>query len=373
MTSRTLKVSCGLLLLTLSACQTSKSSSPTAPTIAGPIAGVTISAPVLLQPAQGFKFKESEQPIKLVVQNAVTSGVRALSYTFEVASDNGFGQKVFSRSSVAPGDGTTSVTIDRLEVGRTYYWRAWAEDGANVGTIATAGFEIYPKASVSAPVSQSPANNQVTASANVTLVAGNSATVGPVGFLGYTFQLATDQAFTQVLGSAVVGEGGGQTTYTAANLAPGATFYWRVRSSDGETTSAWSQVQAFRTPAAAPPAPGPGPSPAPGGPCVGTSALAIVTCERGKYGHMSATDTVNFLISSTHSLASNNIGGGPFGLLRKTGGSSCNGYSCDIICSGSGNNQKQWDVLGDAEGAQTPAWNGPSTVPNIRIDVCDIK
>src|SRR5512144_1837046 len=112
MTSHALKVSCGLLLVALAGCQTSKSSSPTAPTVAGPIAGVTITAPGLVSPAQGFKFKESEQPIQLVIQNATTSGVRALSYTFEVASDQGFTSKVFSRSNVAPGDGRTTVTID---------------------------------------------------------------------------------------------------------------------------------------------------------------------------------------------------------------------------------------------------------------------
>ena len=93
-----------LLLLALSAgCETSKSSTPTAPTVAGPIPGVNISAPALLEPAQGFKFKESEQPIRLVVQNATTNGVRPLTYTFEVATDSGFTTKVFSRSSVAPG------------------------------------------------------------------------------------------------------------------------------------------------------------------------------------------------------------------------------------------------------------------------------
>jgi len=95
MASRTLPVSCGLLLLALGGCQTSKSSTPTAPTVAGPIAGVTISAPALLEPAQGFKYKESEQPIKLVVQNATTNGVRPLTYTFEVSSDAGFANKVF--------------------------------------------------------------------------------------------------------------------------------------------------------------------------------------------------------------------------------------------------------------------------------------
>src|SRR3954471_18643171 len=142
MTTRYVRIACGLLLLGTAACETAKSSTPTAPTVAGPIPGVTITAPVMLEPAQGFKFRESEQPIRLVVQNATTSGVRALTYTFEVSGDTGFSSKVFSRSGVAPGDGKTSVQIDRLEIGRAYYWRAWAEDGANTGTIATAGFEI---------------------------------------------------------------------------------------------------------------------------------------------------------------------------------------------------------------------------------------
>ena len=152
MTSRLARIACTLLAFGLAGCEASKSSNPTAPTVAGPIPGVNITAPALIDPAQGFKFKESEQPIRLVVQNATTSGVRALTYTFEVAADSGFTTKVFSRSGVAPGDGKTSVQIDRLEIGRAYYWRAWAEDGANTGAIATAGFEIYPKPAVTAPV-----------------------------------------------------------------------------------------------------------------------------------------------------------------------------------------------------------------------------
>ena len=375
MTSRTLRISCGLLLLAMGGCQTSKSSTPTAPTVAGPIAGVTISAPVLLSPAQGFKFKESEQPIQLVVQNATTNGVRPLSYTFEVAADSGFTSKVFGRSNVTPGDGKTTVTLDRLEIGRAYYWRAWAEDGANTGTAATAGFEIYPKAAVNPPVAISPANNELVASTTPTIVAGNAATVGPVGFLAYEFQVGTTQAFTTLVAAGIVNEGSGQTRFNSSPLANGATFYWRVRAKDAETTSGWSATQSFRTPAppAPTPSPSPSPSPAPGGACVSSNPQKIIECERAKYVHMSSGDTLNFLISSARSLTSNGIAGAPFGLLRKTGGSSCNGYSCDIICSGSGNNQKQWDVLGDAEGAQVPAWNGPNTVPNIRVDVCDIK
>jgi hypothetical protein len=375
MTSRALKVSCGLLLLAMSACQTSKSSTPTAPTVAGPIAGVTISAPVLLSPAQGFKFKESEQPIQLVVQNATTNGVRTLTYTFEVAADAGFTSKVFSRSSIAQGDGKTSVTLDRLEIGRAYYWRAWAEDGANTGTAASAGFEIYPKAAINPPTPISPANGSLVSSTTPTIVVGNAATVGPVGFIAYEFYVANDQAFTSLVAAGIVNEGTGQTTFTSSPLANNATFYWRVRAKDHDTTSGWAPTQSFKTPPApAPsPSPSPSPSPAPGGACNSSSPLSIIQCERAKYGHMSTNDTVNFLISSARSLTANGISGGPFGLLRKSGGSSCNGYSCDIICSGSGNGQKQWDVLGDAEGAQVPSWSGPNTVPNIRVDVCEIK
>jgi hypothetical protein len=164
MTSRLARIACTALAFGLAGCEAAKSSNPTSPTVAGPIPGVNITAPALIEPAQGFKFKESEQPIRLVVQNATSSGVRPLTYTFEVAADSGFSTKVFSRSSVAPGDGRTSVQIDRLEIGRAYYWRAWAEDGANTGATATAGFEIYPKPAVNAPAPVSPINNEVVGS-----------------------------------------------------------------------------------------------------------------------------------------------------------------------------------------------------------------
>src|SRR5690349_17107358 len=94
MRPRFLAAACAVSLLALGGCQTSKSSTPTAPTVAGPIPGVNISAPALIEPAQGFKFRESEQPIRLVVQNATTNGVRPLTYTFEVSADQNFSAKV---------------------------------------------------------------------------------------------------------------------------------------------------------------------------------------------------------------------------------------------------------------------------------------
>lgn len=286
MTSRLVRLACALSLIALAGCEAQKSSNPTAPSVAGPIPGVNISAPALLEPAQGFKFKENEQPIRLVVQNATTSGVRALNYTFEVAADSGFGTKVFSRSGVAPGDGKTTVQVDRLEMGRAYYWRAWAEDGANTGAIASAGFEIYPKPAVTPPTPLAPVGNELVGSTTPRITVANASWVGPIGNLVYEFQVASDQSFSRLIAAAIIAEGGGQTTFNSSGLVAGATIYWRVRASDGETTSAWTGTQAFRTPAAPKPTT---PAPAPtgggggGGSCASNSGISIISCMSAKY------------------------------------------------------------------------------------------
>jgi hypothetical protein len=286
MRSRFITIACGLSVLALGGCQTSKSSTPTAPTVAGPIPGVNISAPVLIEPAQGFKFKENEQPIRLVIQNATTNGVRPLTYTFEVSGDSGFSSKVFSRSNVAPGDGRTSVQLDRLEIGRPYYWRAWAQDGANTGAIATAGFEIYPKPAVNPPTPVSPVNNELITTTTPAIKVNNATFVGPVGYLSYEFQVASDQAFTRLVAAGKVNEGPGQTTFNSSPLPNGGTMYWRVRASDSETSSAWTATQSFRTPAPPAPAPPPTPTPTPpggGGTCALGNGPAIVKCIAAKY------------------------------------------------------------------------------------------
>src|SRR6185503_17799182 len=89
---------CVAVASALSGCEAKKSSTPLSPSVAGPIAGVSITAPKLVEPVQGFKYKESQQPIKLIVENATTTGVRPISYIFEVATDSGFTSKVYARS-----------------------------------------------------------------------------------------------------------------------------------------------------------------------------------------------------------------------------------------------------------------------------------
>ena len=92
-----------LLAAIAAGCGVEKSENPLSPSVAGPIAGVEISAPRASEPAPGAKLKASQQPLRLMVENANSNGVRPLSYTFEVASDSAFQNKVFARSSVTPG------------------------------------------------------------------------------------------------------------------------------------------------------------------------------------------------------------------------------------------------------------------------------
>src|SRR5436309_606789 len=125
--------------VSLTACSASKSSTPLSPSIAGPIPGVQISSPKMLEPTPGIKISVEKQPVTLLIENAGSNGPRPLSYSFDIATDTGFSNLVFSRDSIAQGDGgrTSLRMTDTLATGRTYYWRVRAQDGANTAPYAT--------------------------------------------------------------------------------------------------------------------------------------------------------------------------------------------------------------------------------------------
>ena len=273
------------LLLALAACEAEKSSNPLSPSIAGPIPGVEITAPRPVEPGQGVRLRETQQPIRLLVENASTNGVRPLSYTFEVASDSAFQTKMYARSGVNPGDGgRTSVQIDRLELGRTYYWRARAEDGANTGPFVTIQFEMLPRAFLGIPGPRSPVGGATTPTRRPTLIVRNAERNAAVGNVRYEFQVARDQAFGSVVSAGVADEGSGETSFTTVNeLSADDPFLWRARASDGETMSDWSQPQAFRTPRAGAPSPSPGPGRAACGPPYPSNGPAVVACVAASY------------------------------------------------------------------------------------------
>jgi hypothetical protein len=246
------RVSLAFALVLAGACEAEKSSSPLSPSVAGPIAGVEITAPRLLEPSQGIKIRDSQQPIRLVIENASSTGVRPLSYMFEVASDSAFTTKVFSRSGVQPGQGRTSVQLDKLESARTYYWRARAQDGANTGAFTSARFDILPRPFLGKPAPIEPVNNTRVAERRPTLRVRNADRNEAVGVLHYFFQISADQAFTQVVSQGTVGESPGATAWTAdRDLAADSQQFWRARAADSEITGEWMPTQVFRSAPAA--------------------------------------------------------------------------------------------------------------------------
>jgi hypothetical protein len=183
------------------ACEATKSSNPLTPTVAGPIPGVDITAPKILEPASGTKIAVDKQPITLMVENASSNGVRPLNYTFEIATDAAFANKVFSRESITPGDnGRTALKLpDALASGgttRSYFWRTRAQDGANTGSFASSSFDVFTPIVIGAPQPTSPAPNATTSNLRPSLTINNAPRSGPVGAISYLIEVATDGQFS---------------------------------------------------------------------------------------------------------------------------------------------------------------------------------
>ena len=124
----------------------SRSSSPTQPTAtaaaADASATASVTVPRLLLPAAGASIRNVDQPVTLVIANAVLTQSAVATYTFEVSTDAGFSSKAYSKSGVAAGSsGQTSLTIDKIAAGTSYFWRARAEGGGTTGPF-TAAFEV---------------------------------------------------------------------------------------------------------------------------------------------------------------------------------------------------------------------------------------
>jgi hypothetical protein len=252
----------------LAACEASKSSTPLSPTVAGPIPGIEISAPRMLEPGSGAKISVEKQPVTLLIENAGSNGPRPLSYSFDIATDTGFSNLVFSRDSIAQGEGgrTSLRMTDALPTGRTYYWRARAQDGANTGPYATPmAFAIFTPIVIDLPGLSAPAPNATVLSLRPTFTLTNAPRSGPVGAMTYLIELADSDSFANKVATWTASETPNQTNMTSpVDLAYGKVYYWHARAYDPTTLGPWTNTQAFQE--LAEPAPVYTPSPTPSGP-----------------------------------------------------------------------------------------------------------
>jgi hypothetical protein len=270
-----------LLLVAVSGCESVKSSTPTSPSVAGPIAGVNIGAPKPVSPAANAEIRMQDQPVVLTVENVSTNSQRPLTYNFDIATDTAFTSKVLSREGITPGsDGKTAFRLpDALAGDRIYYWRSKAVDGANEGSYSAASaFVVVNLVEIQPPLPLAPISAVKVSSRSPQFIVQNSSRSGPAGAVSYRFEVAEDQAFGSPVAVFTVPEQTGQTKYTLTFDLKGDTkHYWRVRGGDSKVVGAWSLTQSFVTPAA--PAPTPTPTPGPTTPPSGgwpTTGSAVV-------------------------------------------------------------------------------------------------
>ncbi len=232
------------------------------------------------------------------MENATTSGVRPLSYVFEMATDVDFDTKVFIRESLTPGEGgRTSLRLpDALATGRSYYWHSRAEDGANTGPYSpAANFNVFTPIVIGQPVPVSPINNVKTDNNHPTFQFNNAPRSGPVGAIGYVIELADTDSFANKLAVWTVGEQPNQTSLPSPQeLAPSKQYFWHVRAYDPTTVGPFSETQVFQTPTPviiAPPPPPDVPSSGPAPPdAMNLSSAAVYNSparhrELGENGH----------------------------------------------------------------------------------------
>lgn len=341
----------------MTACEAKKSSNPLSPHIAGPIPGVEISQPKLLEPGQGWKFKGKELPLTLLIENASSNGVRPLVYAIQIAVDAGFKNIVFTRRDIPQGQGgrTSMRMSDKLQLGRMYYWRAWAYDGANTGAMArSVSFEVYPPVVIREPALMSPADNATGVSLVPQLRVRNSWRSGPAGNLRYRYQVAADPVFSRlVTGNSAQPENvsAGTTLWTASGLSYSRTYYWRVQATDGETTSGWSVTWRFTTGASAP-----GPTGPPGS-CASNNGTYIAQCIAAKYPDrlrptrtLSARQT-NMAFLRDRMIEAGKCGGMDLGWNLKRGGPS---LSIDFLAWRSGGQDLGVDIGHDYDNYSAP-------------------
>jgi hypothetical protein len=261
-------IAAALVVAATAAGCTEKSENPLSPSVAGPIGGVSITAPKLLEPLNQSSFA-SGTAVTLLFESATSSGERPITQQVEVALDPEFAQRVHTADKLPPGaGGRTSYTLPVLQEGRSYFWRVRAGDGANTGPYSPASiFAINVSVRIETPVPLAPVRRDTIAGVQPTLVVQNTTFTGTSNVM-YRFEVAADQGFRQIIAVwSVPRSGGERTEVTGSPLAPGTEYYWRVNASDGSYIAPYSIIQAFRTeaptPPPAPPTPDPTPTPTP--------------------------------------------------------------------------------------------------------------
>jgi hypothetical protein len=253
MKHRIVSASLAILVAATAACSKNTPAQPSPGTTTTDAAGLTasVAAPRPVTPANAAQIRNVDQPVTLVVVNAVITQAVPAIYTFEVATDALFATKVQTKDGVAEGSGgRTSVRLDPLPAAADYYWHARAAGGGTTGVFGPAyKFTVGPAVTVSAPVAIAPLTGAQTA-ARPAFRVRNAARQGPAGPITYRFEVSTSPTFGSIVAAATVPEGVNETGFVPAiDLPIDVTLYWRATANDAANgvSSAATAGQSFTT------------------------------------------------------------------------------------------------------------------------------
>ena len=217
---------------------------------------------------------------------------------------------------------------------------------------------------VSAPSPHSPGNGatlQEPVNTGIELSAGAAAaTFGAPVSLRYEFQLMGPDG--SVIETAIVN---GPSWKQTSALEYATRYTWRLRAVQDDASGPWSPTFAFTT-ADLPPE-------FRCRPPFMSDPISIMYCHIDLLHDFEEPDErVLWLKRVARDFNIAGVPGGPFGVLWKRAGNNCEGYSCDIICSGQGNDQRQYDILINDV---VPIWGGHGATVHdgIRVDFCEVQ
>ncbi len=206
---------------------------PTVPTANSPASGATVASVTPLLCINSSTQSNCSQPIR---------------YHFQIAAQSSFTTITQENSAVGHSAGTSCWQLPvALSPGTTYYWRVRAGNGASWSGWSAARSFATPNNAPGTPTLVSPGNGATLNTRQPNLTISNS--TDPEGtILTYNFQVSGSSTFGSIVAqvSGVVQGGSGQTSWqVSSQLNNFATYYWRVRASDGVNNSGWSATRSF--------------------------------------------------------------------------------------------------------------------------------
>ncbi|WP_342631023.1 putative Ig domain-containing protein [Marinobacter alkaliphilus] len=199
-------------------------------------------APAVSSPSEGEVVMGSSAT--LVVNNAFDPERQSLEYWFELDEVNTFDSPAKQTSgAIGEGSTTTSWTVEGLVEGRTYYWRAKADDGSAQSPWVASAFRMYTDAQPpEVPTLDNPAPDAWVEVLAPTLSVHMA--MDPNGDeVSYQFELYSDELQENLVASTTTSELSWDRTSPLQNHQY---YYWRARAVDtGGLASGWSDLQRF--------------------------------------------------------------------------------------------------------------------------------